>query len=85
MPLFWFKKRTQILTILGNNYYHIGVFNKNNIGENNNAEPVGNKIFKMKIVKAASEQNVYSQISKPITTARLQVVGEEKCHAQLGR
>ncbi len=29
------------------------------------------------IVKAASEQNVYSQIVRPITTARLQVVAEK--------
>ncbi len=42
---------------------------------------MSNKILKMHIVKAASEQNVYSQISKPISTARLQVVGEEKWHA----
>ncbi len=32
----------------------------------------------MTIVKAASEQNVYSQILRPITTARLHVVAE-KC------
>ncbi len=31
----------------------------------------------MTIVKAASEQNVYSQIFRPITTARLQVVAEK--------
>ncbi len=31
----------------------------------------------MTIVKAASEQNVYSQIFRPITTARLQVVVEK--------
>ncbi len=34
--------------------------------------------MKMTIVKAASEQNVDSQIFRPITTARLQVVAE-KC------
>ncbi len=33
--------------------------------------------LKMTIVKAASEQNVYSQIFRPITTARLQVVAEK--------
>ncbi len=32
----------------------------------------------MTIVKAASEQNVYSQIFRPITTTRLQEVAE-KC------
>ncbi len=31
----------------------------------------------MTIVKAASEQNVYSQILRPITTARRQVVAEK--------
>ncbi len=31
----------------------------------------------MTIVKAASEQNVYSQIFRPITTTRLQVVAEK--------
>ncbi len=31
----------------------------------------------MRIVKAASEQNVYSQIFRPITTALLQVVAEK--------
>ncbi len=31
----------------------------------------------MTIVKAASEQNVYSQIFRPITTALLQVVAEK--------
>ncbi len=31
----------------------------------------------MTIVKAASEQNVYSQIFRPLTTARLQVVAEK--------
>ncbi len=31
------------------------------------------EVLKMTIVKAASEQNVYSQIFRPITTARLQV------------
>ncbi len=31
----------------------------------------------MTIVKAASEQNVYSQIFRPITTARLQVLAEK--------
>ncbi len=31
----------------------------------------------MTIVKAAAEQNVYSQILRPITTARLQVVAEK--------
>ncbi len=31
----------------------------------------------MTIVKAASEQKVYSQIFRPITTARLQVVAEK--------
>ncbi len=31
----------------------------------------------MTIVKAASEQNVYSQIFRPITTARPQVVAEK--------
>ncbi len=31
----------------------------------------------MTIVKAASEQNVYSQIFRPITTARLQAVAEK--------
>ncbi len=34
-------------------------------------------ILKMTIVKAASEQNVYSQIFRPITTTRLQVVAEK--------
>ncbi len=33
--------------------------------------------LKMTIVKAASEQNVYSQIFRPITTTRLQVVAEK--------
>ncbi len=33
--------------------------------------------LKMTIVKAASEQNVYSQIFRPITAARLQVVAEK--------
>ncbi len=33
--------------------------------------------MKMTIVKAASEQNVYSQIFRPITTTRLQVVAEK--------
>ncbi len=39
----------------------------------------------MTIVKAASEQNVYSQIFRPITTAHLQDVAEKKWHVQLGR
>ncbi len=34
-------------------------------------------VLRMTIVKAASEQNVYSQIFRPITTARLQVVAEK--------
>ncbi len=34
-------------------------------------------ILKMTIVKAASEQSAYSQIFRPITTARLQVVAEK--------
>ncbi len=34
-------------------------------------------LFRLKIVKAASEQNVYSQIFRLITTARLQVVAEK--------
>ncbi len=33
--------------------------------------------LKMTIVKAASEQNVYSQIFRPITMTRLQVVAEK--------
>ncbi len=33
--------------------------------------------MKMKIVKTASEQNVISQIFRPITTVRLQVVAEK--------
>ncbi len=35
------------------------------------------EVLKMTIVKAASEQNVYSQIFRPITTAPLQVVAEK--------
>ncbi len=34
-------------------------------------------VLKMTIVKVALEQNVYSQIFRPITTARLQVVAEK--------
>ncbi len=35
------------------------------------------EVVRVTIVKAASEQNVYSQIFRPITTARLQVVAEK--------